>query len=100
MNRLTLIAAVFAAICNCFVVSALAEENRMKMFGSDGKLEWDTNRSPGEKTVPEQNKENRMDGTGRGRAEDRLKQVKQLFDRGLISKSEYQTKRSEILRGL
>ena len=73
MNRLTLVAAVSVAICNCFVVSAFAQGNdndpHMQMFSSDGSLGWhdgsiewlDLYRK---KTVPEQIKEKRMDGTG------------------------------------
>ena len=65
MIRLTLIAAVFAAVCNCFVVSALARDDSMKLFGSDGSLRWDRDDQdvgPPKKTLPEQNKEKTMDG--------------------------------------
>ena len=87
MIRLTLVAAVFAAICSCFVVSASARDNHMQMYDYNGILEWEDDRE--EKTVPDP-----------GSVEDRLIQAKQFFDKGLISEKEYQTKRSEIRKGL
>ena len=67
MNRLILVAAAFAAICNFSVVPAVADgHDVMKLYDSDGKLRWDHS---GQNTpVPEQNKEKRMDGTRAGEA--------------------------------
>ena len=95
MIRLILVAAVFAAICNCFVDSALARGNNMQFYDADGSLAWpDDDEFTISPTVPAPTKR------GSGSAEDRLKQAKQLFDKGLISEKEYQTKRSEIRKGL
>jgi hypothetical protein len=75
MNRLILVAAVSAAICNCFAVSAFAGGNdndpHMQMYSYDGTLSWDEgkfhpNFRPRKMAVQEQNKKKRMDGTGPG----------------------------------
>jgi hypothetical protein len=39
-------------------------------------------------------------GGGHGSAEERLAQIKQLLDKGILSESEYQAKRQQIIDGL
>jgi hypothetical protein len=39
-------------------------------------------------------------GGGPGSAEERLAQIKQLLDKGILSESEYQAKRQQIIDGL
>ena len=68
MIRLTLVAAVFAAVCNYFVVSALA-------------------------TVPEQNKEKRMSGIGPGEALKNGPDGQQKIIRSIAQQSDFPSSR-------
>lgn len=40
------------------------------------------------------------EGTGQGNAEERLTRLRQLFDKGIVTESEYQAKRQQIIDGL